>query len=298
MRILAGAVAMSLACAFAGEATAETLMRPDGSTIHYNLYRPAGLAKGLILIAQGSGCARAADNPSLASVRAAFEGYAAVTVEKSGVTPDGAIVDGFTDCPAAFHQTYTVSGRVADYALVLAQLKRDPSLMAEHLILFGGSEGGMAVARLAAEVEPDATIILSSATGATLADVIMSTLPPEAHAGIAAGMAAARSDPEGEALFAGSSHRFWADILDARSLDYMLESPGPFLQIQGSRDASSPPQASQATLAAFADAGKCTLTYWEFPGLDHGMTLPDGTSRLSEVLAMAHHWAEAPWPSC
>lgn len=298
MRILAGATAMVLAYILAGQAMAETLTRPDGSAIHYSLYRPDGQAKGLILIAQGSGCLPTADNPSLASVRAVFADYAAVMVEKSGVTADSGIVDGFTDCPAAFHESYTVSGRVRDYEAVLAHLRGDPSLSAEHLVLFGGSEGGMAVARLASRVEPDATIILSSATGETLANVILSTLPPEAQAGIAAGMEAARGDPEGEALFAGSSHRFWADVLDARSLDYLLDSTGPILQIQGGRDLSSPPAASQATLRAFAAAGKCTLTYWEFAGLDHGMAMPDGTSRLSEVLAMAHQWAEAPWPAC
>lgn len=297
MRFLIGAAAMTLACLAANPALANSLTRPDGSIITYHLDRPAE-AEGIILIAQGSGCAPAATNPSLAAVRAAFPRHVAVTVEKSGVTPDAGIVDGFTDCPAEFHATYTLSQRIADYRAVFAHLRDNPALARLPLVLFGGSEGGLAVARLAETEAPQATIILSSGIGQTLAEIILSTLPPEGQGAVTAGFEAARADPEGDALFAGSSHRFWADILDQRALDSMIHASSPFLVIQGGLDRSSPPSASRPTLDAFAEAGRCSLTYWEFPGLGHGMETRDGTSRLEQVLEMAAYWAERPMPAC
>ncbi|MBJ3784609.1 alpha/beta hydrolase [Devosia sediminis] len=298
MRFLTGAVAMTLAFITATTAMAETLLRGDGSPIHYHFDRPDGPVEGLILIAQGSGCAAAADNASLAAVRDAFAGYAAVTVEKSGVTPEAGIVDGFADCPAAFHETYTLTQRVEDYRTVLAHVRQDEELAGPKLVLFGGSEGGLAVAQLAATEEPYATIILSSATGMTLEEIILMTLPPEGQVAVSAGFDAARADPEGSAIFAGSSHRFWADILDQRALDAMLISTAPFLLIQGGLDTSSPPAASRPTLDAYAKAGACGLTYWEFPGLDHGMLTPAGKSRLDDVLSLAAQWVEQPMTSC
>lgn len=275
-----------------------TLARPDGSVIHYTLERPEGPPQGLLLLSQGSGCGRGATNPAIATVRAAFPGYAALVVEKIGVTPDAVIDDGFTDCPAEFVQRYTVSQRIEDYRAVLAELRRDPSLAADRLVLFGGSEGGLAVAMLAAELHPQATIILSSAAGIAFGEMVRSTVPPEGHASIDAGFAAARANPDSTDLFAGSSYRFWADILDVKAVDFMVRTDSPFLLIQGGRDTSSPLAAARLTSDAFRAEGRCTLTYWEFPSLDHGMKTPDGTPRLAEIAALAARWVTAPVPAC
>ncbi len=99
-------------------------------------------------------------------------------------------------------------------------------------------------------------------------------------------------------MFAGSSYRFWADMLDRRTLDYMTAASGPFLLIQGGRDTSSPLEAARATADAYRDAGLCNLTYLEFPALDHGMIDPLGTLHLALVAALAAGWAERPMPAC
>ena len=269
------------------------LARPDGSPIHYTLDTPAEPSTGMVVLLTGSGCLPGAVNANIALARTAFASFTALIVEKAGITPDAAITNGFTDCPAAFHAQHTVSQRVADTARVLSQLPRE-----RPLILFGGSEGGLAVAMLAASVEADAAIILSSGTGMAFDDLVLATVPPEGQATVAAGFAAARADPEGTAMFAGSSHRFWADILGLRAIDHMRQTTTPFLLIQGGRDSSSPVAAARIAADAFASEGRCNLTYWELPALDHGMTDPSGHSHMAAILAMAAAWASASQPSC
>jgi alpha-beta hydrolase superfamily lysophospholipase len=285
--IIAACVAALAATPALSQSEQRHLPRADGSSIAFTVDIPKGKPDGILVLAQGSGCQPTATNANLATMRQAFPHYTAVMVEKYGIASDAAIADGFSDCPAAFHAGHTVAQRVADYVSVLDSLPRAPDT---PLVLFGGSEGGLAVAMLAEQVQPTATILLSSATGIPFADMVLSTVPPEGHATIEAGFAAARADPQGTALFAGSSHRFWADILDRIPADSMARSTSPFLVVQGGRDTSSPVAAARATADRFAAAGKCNLTYWEFPALDHGMAAPDGTSHLADVATAIARW--------
>lgn len=275
-----------------------TISRADGSPIHYTLDKPAKGATGLLVLSQGSGCARGADNTNLATVRAAFPDYVTLIVEKIGITPDVVIADPFTACPAAFRDRYTVSQRVSDYRAVLAELDADPAINTGNVVLFGGSEGALAMASLAEQVPVRAAILLSAATGETFEDLVLSTLPPEAQDQVRSGFAAARANPDSSELYGGSTYRFWADSLDRRPLDHMRATTTPFLLIQGGRDTSAPVAASRRTLAAFADEGLCNLTYWEFPALDHGLLDPSGANHLAVIAAMAANWAERPIPAC
>ena len=288
---------MLAALAIPASAAPETarLERADGGFIHYTIDAPEGRSAGLVVLAQGSGCAPGARNASIAVARAAFPAHTALIVEKVGITPDAAVGDGFTDCPSEFHSGYTVSQRVEDYVSVLAAVR--PQVPGE-LVLFGGSEGGLAMAMLAARIHPDAAIILSSATGMPFADMVRSTVPPEGHATIDAGFAAARANPQSTELFAGSTYRFWADMLDRTALAEMESTDTPFLVIQGGSDTSSPVAAARLTADSFAAAGRCNLTYWEFPALDHGMRDPAGVSRLETILRQAALWAQTPQTAC
>jgi len=269
------------------------LARPDGSLIYYTLDAPTGPSTGMVVLLTGSGCLPGAVNANIARARAAFASFTALIVEKAGIAPDAAITDGFTDCPAAFHAHHTPSQRVGDTAQVLSHLAP-----ARPLILFGGSEGGLTVAMLSAVIEADAAIILSSGIDMAFEDIVLAAVPPEGQASVSASLAAARADPGGTALFAGSSHRFWADILSRRAIDPMRETNTPFLLIQGGRDASSPVAAARRGADAFAVEGRCNLTYWEFPALDHGMNDPSGNSHMADILTMAALWAGSDKPAC
>lgn len=292
-------LAAALSCALLASPTLAApepgqLARADGSHIHYTLDRPTGPIAGLLVLSQGSGCVPGVKSQGLATVRAAFPAYATLIVEKAGIAPDMPIEHGYTDCPQDFRDRYTVSQRIDDYLAVIAALGPQPG----RFVLFGGSEGGLAVAILASRLKPDATILLSSASASTFGDMVKSTVPPEGHATIDAGFAAARANPDSSELFAGQTYRFWADILDHRSLDYITSTDTPFLLIQGGLDTSAPLAEARATADTFAAASRCNLTYWEFPALDHGMVDPKGTSHLAQVAAMAATWAESPIPAC
>lgn len=274
------------------------LARPDGTPIYYTLDRPADAAEGLLVLSQGSGCARAADSTNLATVRAAFPNHAALIVEKVGITPDTTIPDPQSECPGDFLERYTVSQRVSDYQTVLAALADTPDLPTENIVLFGGSEGGLAMVLLAEKVPVRAAILLSTATGETFGDMVLSTIPPEAQAPVRAGFEAARANPDSSELLGGSTYRFWADSLDLRPQDHMRATTTPFLLIQGGRDTSAPTAASRRTLDRFADDALCNLTYWEFPALDHGLADPTGTSHLEAIATMASAWTRSPIPAC
>lgn len=266
------------------------LDRPDGTTIHYSVDHPADTPTGTIVIAQGSGCLPVAKSANLAKIRAAFPSHMAIMVEKAGVIPTNPITDGFADCPDSFHAQHTVTQRVADYEAVLDHLDAP-----RPLILFGGSEGGLVVARLAASTTPDAAIILSSATGIPFSEVVLSSVPPQGQDQVKAGLAAAAADPEGVSIFADSSNRFWADILQQIAADDMLASESPFLIIQGGLDTSSPIASARLTADRFAAEGRCNLTYWEFPVLDHAMVDPDGASHMDEIAEAAANWSAKPF---
>ena len=208
---------------------------------------------------------------------------------KPASPPTDPITDGFADCPDSFHAQHTLTQRVADYEAALEYLDAP-----RPLILFGGSEGGLVVAKLAARTTPDAAIILSSATGIPFSEVVLSSVPPEGQDQVKAGLAAAAADPEGVSIFAGSSHRFWADILQHIAADDMLASDSPFLIIQGGLDTSSPIAAARLTADRFAAEGRCNLTYWELPVLDHAMVDPAGASHMDEVAEAAANWSAKP----
>lgn len=290
---------MSLAVAMAvavSSATAGQLPRPDGSLIDYTLDPAPGAPAGLVVLLSGSGCLPGSVSESLAMARAHFPNHDALIVEKAGVSTGAGIVDGFTDCPAVFHARHTVSQRVSDTAQVITEITRDAP--AQQVVLFGGSEGGLTAALLSNRVSADAVILVSSGPAMMFEDLVLATVPPEGKAQVAAGFAAARADPQGTTLVAGSSHRFWADILPLRGLDPLLQTTAPILLIQGGLDTSSPLSSAREAADAFALAGRCNLTYWEFPALDHGMTDPSGTSHMDSVIQMSAAWAAMAKPTC
>lgn len=274
--------------------------RPDGSTIHWYLDRPDTDGKiGLVVLAQGSGCQSALKNQNIALVRQMFAGFAALTVDKYGVAPGDDPADPFgKGCGAEFNAHHTMTQRVEDYAQVLKSLGDAPWWNGQ-LVLFGGSEGGDIAARLSAEVEADAVVLLSTGGGVTFGEMVRQSIlgemarlsvPREQWPQVDAAFEKARKEPMNPELWSGSSYRFWADAIDNRPADSMLRSSAQLLLIQGGIDTSTPVSAARITLDMFAAAGRCNLTYWEFPAYDHLMTDSAGGSHMADVLSQAAVW--------
>lgn len=286
--LIALLVPMTLAAPALAEVTRHQTPRADGSPIHWTLDAPQ-VPAGLIVLAQGSGCLGSDINYNLGQARAAFADFAALRVEKHSVLPDDAPENDHLGCGDDFYAHHTVGQRIADYQVVLADLPR----MDGPVVLFGGSEGGPVIAALAAQGLGDAVIMFSTAPGVSFGEMVRASIPPEGQAQADAAFAAARAAPDSDEIWAGTSYRYWADALDRRALDDMLRADVPFLLVQGGRDGAAPVMAARVAVDAFAAAGRCNLTYWEFPGLDHALIDMQGRSHLAATIAQARFWADA-----
>lgn len=293
----------ALGCvAFAAQAVttvSETLRLPitDGSPIHWYLDRPAGSAKmGLLVVAQGSGCQSVTRSENLAAIRLAFPEFATLMVEKHGVTAEDRPMDDHTDCSASFREHHTVSQRLSDYRQIIEGL-RGAEWWNGQLALIGGSEGGLAMAMLAPQVQAQAVILLSTGGGLPFGEIVRQSIPEPGRPQADAAFEKARKHPTSSELWAGSSMRFWADIIDRRVADDLLRSSANILLIQGGRDASGSAIAARTTSDRFLAAGRCNLSYWELAGLDHSLVDSDGNSRMSDTLALASQWLRAKFAS-
>jgi pimeloyl-ACP methyl ester carboxylesterase len=266
------------------------LQRDDGSSIYWTIDRQRGGAKqGVLLVAQGSGCLAATENPNIANARRLLPDFAVVTVEKYGVEPHAKPKDPFEGCSAAFYAHHTVSQRVIDYQRVLDHLKQEQWWNGQ-LVLFGGSEGGAAVAILAPRVNASAVVIFSSAPGHSFAQLFKMTVPPEVAQQADEEFKKIKAAPTSASVWGGNSYRWWTDILHQDMTADLLRTKSPILLVQGERDDHAPVAIARQIRDEFQHAGHSNLTYWEFPGYDHAMQDKHGTSHLDEVMAQISKW--------
>lgn len=282
---------LSVVSFFASAEEQKVLKRADGSVISWYLEKPLTTEKtGLIILAQGSGCQSVATSENMKLARSAFPELTALTVDKYGVETGDNPPDPFDEkCSAVFSAHHTMTQRVEDYLQVLESLKQAPWWNGQ-LVLFGGSEGGDIAARLAAKTKADAVILLSTGGGTSFGEMLLNKVPKEHWPQVDKEFAHARANPQSSETWAGSSYRFWADAIDHRPVDAMLQSDAALLLIQGSADTSTPVSNARMTLDMFEKAKRCNLTYWEFAGYSHGMQDAQGTSRMADVVAQAGFW--------
>ncbi|MDB5424581.1 MAG: hypothetical protein JWQ29_1997, partial [Phenylobacterium sp.] len=286
----------------AAEARAPVVERPDGSTVSWYLVRQAaGPRQGILVLAQGSGCASVTTNQNIAAAKRLLADFAVVTVDKYGVAP-GADPRSPEDCSKSFYAHHTVSQRVEDYRAVITRAEALPWWNGQ-LVLFGGSEGGAVVQILASQVKADAAVIYSAATGMLFRDAFIQVLPPEMAAEVPSTLEAVRRNPTSAKVWGGNSYRWWADIMDRPLWEDALKARAPLLAVQGRRDASNPVSSARAFRDAFAAQKRCNLTYWEYPDYDHAMTDAAGASHRPEVFTRISAWLRArldgvPMPDC
>jgi len=268
------------------------LSRQDGSSINWTVDRQTaapGAKQGILLIAQGSGCLAASENPNITSAKRLVPEFAVVTVEKYGVEPHAKPSDPFNGCSKTFYAHHTVSQRVDDYKRVLAQLESEECWNGQ-LVLFGGSEGGAAVALLAPSVWAKALIIFSSAPGHSFEKLFKMTVPPEIAEQASAEFEKIKAEPTSPKVWGGNSYRWWADILHQDMTAALLSTHSPILLVQGERDAHAPVAVAREIRDEFKNNNRRNLTYWEFAGYDHAMQDAQGVSHLAEVMSRISTW--------
>jgi pimeloyl-ACP methyl ester carboxylesterase len=267
--------------------------RDDGSLIHWSLDRQHGGPKqGILLLAQGSGCRAATENPNIVRAKHLLPQFAIVTVEKYGVGPREAPKNPFGGCSKAFYAHHTVSQHVADYQRVLAEVEASP-WWDGRLVLFGGSEGGAAVTILATRVKTTALVVFSTAPGRSFRETFKLTVPKEIAAQADLEFARIKAAPLSPKLWGGNSYRWWADILDHDLTADLLSVHAPILMVHGDRDRSAPVQIARMVRDDFQRAGRCNLTYWEFSGYDHQMQDAAGAPHIDEVVQRIAGWLVA-----
>src|SRR5206468_1586080 len=99
-----------------------------------------------------------------------------------------------------------------------------------------------------------------------------------------------KADPVSSKTWGGNSYLWWADILDHDLTADLLSVRAPILLVQGERDQSAPVQVARMVRDDFQKAGRCNLTYWEFPGYDHQMQDAAGASHIEEVMRRIASW--------
>jgi dienelactone hydrolase len=264
--------------------------RPDGSSIHWTIDRQSdGEKQGIFLVAQGSGCLAATENPNITNAKRLLPAFAVLTVEKYGVEPHAKPSDPFGGCPAVFYGHHMVSQRVADYERVLGELKREPWWNGQ-LVLFGGSEGGGAVSILAPKVNPTAVVIFSAAPGHSFGEIFKLSVPPEVAQQADAEFKKIKAEPLRAKVWGGNSYLWWADILRQDMAADLLKAESPILLIQGERDTHAPVAVARQVRDDFQRAGHRNLTYWEYVAYDHAMQDAQGVSHLDEVMVRISHW--------
>ena len=279
--------------------------RPDGSSINWSLDIPQDRVGqvGLVVIMQGSGCESITKSGSLKLTRLVFSDFAALTVEKYGVTQgdDGVEKDGELVCPLEYYASNTNSQRVVDYVTILNSLS-SAQWWNGQLVIIGGSEGGDIAARVSAQVHPQAVVMISSGGGITFAEVVQVTIrgemernevPREQWPDLEGIFSRARANPQSAQVEGGYSYKYWADSIDRRTVDDMLKIAAPMLLIQGTADTSLPLYDARAAVDIFTGAKRGNLTYWEKAGYSHGMVDAGGTNRLEEVLQEARFWVQS-----
>lgn len=264
--------------------------RPDGSALYWSLEQPSANGKyGLFLIAQGSGCLPAVKNTTIQQAKELAAGYAVLMVEKYGVTHSDSPEEQFKDCSKEYVANHTVEQRAVDVEQIVGEL-RGADWWNGKLVLFGGSEGGDLVARLAPRLNPDAAVVFSSGLGQSFAQVLKSLVPPHVAKEVDAKLAYARANPESTEVWGGNSMRWWADVVDRVPVNDLLNSHASVLLIQGTEDKSAPVSSGRAARDAYVSAGRCELTYWEYSGYDHYMTDRDGVNHRGEVFERISGW--------
>ncbi len=99
-----------------------------------------------------------------------------------------------------------------------------------------------------------------------------------------------RAHPDSSKILLGNSYHWWADIMDRRLSDDLLQAKAPIPVVQGERDESNPVASARAVRDAFKAAGRCNLTYREYPGYNHHMIDAAGTDHFIEVMNGISAW--------
>lgn len=288
-------LSMGFDCFSSDSDAQKTIHRADGTKIDWEISsKQSDKHAPTILVLQGSGCLSARSNSNIDIIKDTMPSYQVLTIEKYGVNPFSTPNDQISDCSEAYFANHTVSQRVEDAKRVITRL-REWQMINGDLIILGGSEGGAVAAIMSRQPYDNlrAVVIISTGTGMTISEFFPKVVPPEAAKQMRVVFEESRLNPHSSEVVGGNSLKWWADIVDRRLSDDLLNSKAHVLIIHGTEDKSAPVESARSTIEAFKRAGRSEqVDYFELEGLDHHMKDTQGTSHMSSVLDRTKKWIE------
>ncbi|MGJ7117411.1 alpha/beta hydrolase family protein [Morganella morganii] len=293
--------AMALETKNSGKAAArtESLVRQDGSDIHYYLlHQQAEPTRKLLVLIQGSDCNSAKNNRFMVDTfGGAFPDHDILLVEKYGITDALPFNDRDgerADCPAETMLNDTLSVRVSDYAAVLDRLKGEY----DTVLLLGGSEGAtVAEHTVLASPAVDAVVAINGGGRFFLDDVTdsfrNSPQPPEETelAGFLAFTdAVKRNEVADDMLVSQHGPRWWREYLAADAQQVLNGQTKPVLVIQTLND-------TNISITSFKQMQNAVVnpavTFRSFDNLDHYFKDSDGNRHTGQILSVIRDWYTA-----
>ena len=280
-----------------GLLSADTLLRPDSSALHYYLDEPEAEKYPLVVILQGSECLRVSDKYPDYVQRILAGGAATLRVEKpglhSGVAPG--------DCPDEYLRLNTPQRRVLDLVMVVSDLRRKESWDG-RLVLVGGSEGAM-IAAMTAPLLPETrgVVLMSGGGGLTFGEEVVESagqqmsdsgmeqdLVEQEKAAMRRFLAGLAENPTpyeewgSDGKLARNTYLWWAHAVKLRLSNSLQRVRAPILILHGVSDSGTPFRSAQILMEELAFAGKSDV---EFRAYDGGHSPPP------EEIRKALDWA-------
>lgn len=279
------------------QSAALTLLREDGSSIHYYLDAavPGQSSAALLVILQGSDCNSVRHIRLVTPMRQVLPAADLLTVEKYGIDDTLPYREEVPrqDCPDAFVQHDTPQRRVSDVTQVLQAVSARNGY--QKVAVLGGSEGAV-IANLvtASSGLVDATLAFSGGGRWFIDDVRHSVAdaPKEEKAGLNAFLQQVLTAPPFPLNASDHGYAWWHGMLNIDQLATLRSIKTPVLIVQGDQDRAVSPGAVGKMIAELRADGKTNITYLNYPALDHVMRRENGESEMTRVVADMRAWLE------
>ena len=283
------------------EIEGDSISRDDGSVITYCL--DASLPKQenvLLVILHGSDCNSVTKVASIENeLRKSWPGSDLLTIEKYGLgsglpySSDGER----PDCPKEYLLNDTPEQRANDVVSVLGHLKQHHKY--KHIVVLGGSEGGLISNLVASRVNYLSASISFNGGGRWFLNDVIHSIRSQTKSPVNADEEVQGFKQFAKQILSGkpfdldmSNHGYawWHNALTIDQEDVALKIDSPVLLIQALLDTSVSPSHAAAMAKNLESFGKSNLVYKEYDNLDHSLNDGFGEPQMSLVVKDIETW--------
>ncbi|MBZ2209342.1 alpha/beta hydrolase family protein [Massilia soli] len=278
----------------------KTIQDDSGRSITYYISRPRAGTAPILLMVQGSGCARVLNKQAGAAYSTIFNlvpfasdgRFTVVAVEKPFSGEETTDSSGTaTACSRQFNEDFTAEGWLKALQAGLADARRSPWADQQRTLVLGMSEGAVMATMLAASDKRVTDVIAISGSGTTqLYDFFAQAYRTcfDVSRCLAALESTARdisADPHSSTRFAwGHPHKRWTSFFRVDPGEQLLRSRARIYLALGTSDSAVPALSQEVAVAKLLGAGR-DLTVKRVADGDHSLR-PGGASTLDTLDAV------------